>query len=57
MLNVTKDEICKDLEKAVEFDMSETFKKVYEEEYGMLGGQPVRHAGRRLRVRAAAPRT
>lgn len=40
VLNVTKDEIAKDLERAVEFDMSETFKKVYEEEYGILGGFP-----------------
>ena len=40
VLNVTKDEIRNDLEKAVEFDMSETFKKVYEEEYGTLGGNP-----------------
>ncbi|HEY8505886.1 MAG TPA: type VI secretion system contractile sheath large subunit, partial [Gemmataceae bacterium] len=40
VLNVTKDELRKDLENAVEFDMSETFKKVYEEEYGILGGHP-----------------
>ena len=40
VLNVTKDELFKDLEKAVEFDQSETFKKVYEEEYGQLGGKP-----------------
>lgn len=40
VLNATKDEIRKDLENAVEFDMSETFKKVYEEEYGILGGNP-----------------
>jgi type VI secretion system protein ImpC len=30
----------KDLEKASEFDQSALFKKVYEEEYGQLGGQP-----------------
>ncbi len=40
VMNVTKDEIKNDLERAVEFDMSETFKKVYEEEYGTLGGSP-----------------
>jgi type VI secretion system protein ImpC len=40
VLNITKDEIKNDLEKAVEFDMSEMFKKVYEEEYGTLGGNP-----------------
>ena len=40
VMNVTKDELKNDLERAVEFDMSETFKKVYEEEYGTLGGHP-----------------
>lgn len=40
VLNVKKTEILKDLEKAVEFDQSQLFKKVYEEEYGQLGGQP-----------------
>ncbi len=40
VMNVTKDEIKKDLETAVEFDMSELFKKIYEEEYGTLGGHP-----------------
>ncbi len=40
VLNVTKRELYKDLEKAVEFDQSALFKKIYEEEYGQLGGQP-----------------
>src|SRR5262249_26750360 len=40
VMNVTKRELFKDLEKAVEFDQSTMFKKVYEEEYGQLGGQP-----------------
>jgi type VI secretion system protein ImpC len=40
VLNVTKRELFKDLEKAVEFDQSALFKKIYEEEYGQLGGQP-----------------
>src|SRR5438876_4572900 len=40
VLNVKKRELFKDLEKAVEFDQSGLFKKVYEEEYGQLGGQP-----------------
>ena len=40
MLNVKKQELFKDLEKAVEFDQSNLFKKIYEEEYGQLGGQP-----------------
>jgi type VI secretion system protein ImpC len=40
VLNVKKRELFKDLEKAVEFDQSALYKKVYEEEYGQLGGQP-----------------
>jgi type VI secretion system protein ImpC len=40
VMNVTKKELGKDLEKAVEFDQSQLFKKIYEEEYGQLGGQP-----------------
>ncbi len=40
VLNATKAELAKDLEKAVEFDQSTLFKKLYEEEYGQLGGEP-----------------
>ncbi len=40
VLNVKKQELFKDLERAVEFDQSSLFKKIYEEEYGQLGGQP-----------------
>ncbi len=40
VLNVSKDEVLKDLEKAVEFDQSAMFKKIYEEEYGTFGGHP-----------------
>jgi type VI secretion system protein ImpC len=40
LLNVTKGELTSDLEKAVEFDQSALFKKVYEEEYGTFGGNP-----------------
>src|SRR6516162_4356400 len=40
VLNVTKRDLAKDLEKAAEFDQSALFKKIYEEEYGQLGGQP-----------------
>jgi type VI secretion system protein ImpC len=40
VLNVKKSDLFKDLEKAVEFDQSSLFKKIYEEEYGQLGGQP-----------------
>ena len=40
VMNVSKDELRKDLEKAAEFDQSALFKKVYEEEYGTFGGAP-----------------
>ncbi len=40
LLNVTKKELLRDLEKAVDHDMSSLFKKVYEEEYGTFGGHP-----------------
>jgi type VI secretion system protein ImpC len=40
ILDATKDEIRLDLKKAVEFDQSVQFKKIYEEEYGTFGGSP-----------------
>jgi len=40
MLNITKREVFKDLDKAVEFDQSQLFKKMYEEEFGTPGGEP-----------------
>lgn len=40
VFNITKKELLNDLEKAVEFDQSQLFKKVYEEEYGTFGGHP-----------------
>lgn len=40
LLNITQKELLNDLEKAVEFDQSQLFKKVYEEEYGTFGGHP-----------------
>jgi type VI secretion system protein ImpC len=39
-LNATKHELLDDLTKAVEFDQSQLFKKIYEEEYGTFGGHP-----------------
>lgn len=39
-LNISKEELSKDLEKAMEFDQSAMFKKIYEEEYGTFGGTP-----------------
>jgi type VI secretion system protein ImpC len=40
VMSATKGELQKDLEKAVEFDQSNLFKKVYEAEYGSPGGEP-----------------
>lgn len=40
LLNISKKELLDDLEKAIEFDQSRLFKKVYEDEYGTFGGNP-----------------
>ncbi len=40
VLNVTKRELNRDLTKAVEFDQSNIFKKIYENEFGTPGGEP-----------------
>ena len=40
MLNVAKRELTRDLTKAVEFDQSQLFKKIYENEFGTPGGEP-----------------
>ncbi|MBT5541185.1 MAG: type VI secretion system contractile sheath large subunit, partial [Alphaproteobacteria bacterium] len=40
VFNISKAELLQDLERAVEFDQSALFKKVYEEEYGTYGGSP-----------------
>jgi type VI secretion system protein ImpC len=40
VLNVSKKELLRDLRRAPEFDQSALFKKVYEEEYGVFGGDP-----------------
>jgi type VI secretion system protein ImpC len=40
VLNVKKNDLLKDLQKAPEFDQSAMFKKVYEEEFGVFGGAP-----------------
>lgn len=40
MMNISKKELTKDLEKAVEFDQSQIFKKIYESEFGTAGGEP-----------------
>lgn len=40
VLNASKRELLKDLQRAPEFDQSSLFKKVYEEEFGVFGGAP-----------------
>jgi type VI secretion system protein ImpC len=40
VLNVSKRDLLKDLQKASEFDQSALFKKVYEDEFGTYGGDP-----------------
>src|SRR6266851_10211846 len=40
VLNASKDDLRKDLERATEFDQSAMFKKIYEEEFGTFGGAP-----------------
>jgi type VI secretion system protein ImpC len=40
VLNVSKRDLLKDLQRAPEFDQSALWKKVYEEEFGVFGGAP-----------------
>jgi type VI secretion system protein ImpC len=40
VLNTSKRDLLKDLQRAPEFDQSALFKKVYEEEFGVFGGAP-----------------
>jgi type VI secretion system protein ImpC len=40
LFNATKREILRDLQRVPEFDQSQMFKKVYEEEFGVFGGEP-----------------
>ena len=40
VLNATKRDLARDLSKAVEFDQSQVFKKIYENEFGTPGGEP-----------------
>jgi len=40
VLNASKKDLLRDLQRAPEFDQSAAFKKVYEEEYGIFGGDP-----------------
>ncbi|WP_351074379.1 type VI secretion system contractile sheath large subunit [Shewanella sp. CAL98-MNA-CIBAN-0140] len=40
VMSLSKKELHKDLSKAVEFDQSQMFKKIYEAEFGTPGGEP-----------------
>ena len=40
VLNVSKRELARDLAKAIDFDQSTFFKKIYENEFGTPGGEP-----------------
>lgn len=40
VLNMSRKEVERDFEKAVEFDQSQVFKKIYEQEFGTPGGEP-----------------
>ena len=40
VMSATKKDLLKDFERALEFDQSSMFKKLYEEEYGTFGGAP-----------------
>jgi len=64
LLNLGWHELCRDLERAVEFDQSHLFRKVYEDEFGSPGGEPygllvidheVRHRPAAGEPRDAAP--
>ena len=40
LMNLPKREMIRDLQRAVEFDQSQLFKKIYENEFGTPGGEP-----------------
>ena len=40
ILNASKKDLLRDLQRAPEFDQSAMFKKVYEDEFGLFGGEP-----------------
>ena len=40
MLQASKRDLSRDLQRAVEFDQSQVFKKIYENEFGTPGGEP-----------------
>jgi type VI secretion system protein ImpC len=40
VLNISKKELLRDQERAAEFDQSQVFKKIYQAEYDVFGGEP-----------------
>src|SRR5208282_4892006 len=40
IMNASKKDLLRDLQRAAEFDQSAAFQKVYENEFGVFGGQP-----------------
>lgn len=40
VMSLSQRELFRDLDKAIEFDQSQLFKKIYEHEFGMPGGEP-----------------
>ena len=58
VMNISKKELGKTLKhfKGAAWDQSPIFKKVYEEEYGQLGGEPYRLPRRRLLLRSQRSR-
>lgn len=40
MLHARWAEVCRDIERALEFDQSRLFRKIHEEQFGMAGGEP-----------------
>lgn len=40
LLPIKWTELCRDMERALEFDQSITFRRIYEDEFGMPGGEP-----------------
>jgi type VI secretion system protein ImpD len=40
ILDISWPEVCRDFQRAIEFDQSQLFQKVYEQEFGMPGGEP-----------------
>lgn len=40
MLHARWAEVCRDIERAIEFDQSHLFRKIHDEQFGMAGGEP-----------------